>query len=413
MTPRSLPPPAVMLPRVLDHRAIVRLILDKAELGGAVLDVDILDRMLGHRHEGLEIHKLYFTTGTDSPHVERVGASTVHWHPIAYTKATAGEDGARLIGELRSAFTRIVDGARPALFVNHVPENPTGFLLSQEARRRGLPVLAMFHGGNRPDVVVDAEHARAIDVVAANLRASAGFADMMGAVSESAGRMIPTARVRNFWTAADAEHFDPARAVAGFLRERFDRPVTMPILLLSARIVPEKGHKLLLDASQILFDRRVDHRIVFAGNASPQIRAALENYVRQNGFGVNVRILYDASQDQMVSVYGDADIVVLPTFHFEGCPRCLVEAGLMEKPVVASDAGGSREAFVPGETGILVPPGDAHALADALEKLIRDPPLRAAMGRAGRTWAKARFDPTALAERHEAVYATLMGARRG
>src|SRR5262249_44099514 len=98
-------------------------------------------------------------------------------------------------------------------------------------------------------------------------------------------------------------------------------------------------------------------------------------------------------------------------FHFEGCPRCLIEAGLMERPIVASDAGGAREAFVPGETGLLVPCGDAPALARALESLVRDPERRARMGRAGRRVASRQFDPDALAERHEAAYGALLGSR--
>jgi glycosyltransferase involved in cell wall biosynthesis len=391
-----------------DDTAIVRLVLDRHELGGAVLDVDILDRTLARRHRGLAIHKLFFSPSSDPGGEERIGASTVHWHPIPYPARAERPDLPRLLEALGDRFHRIVDREQPSLFVNHVPENPSGFFLSRIARSKSLPVCAVFHGGSRPSAALDDEHARAMDVVAANLRVAAGFADLVAAVSESAGRMIPMARVHDLGTAADASFFDPARVPAGALRRRFDLPPALPVFLLAGRIVPEKGHKVMLDASSILSERLIDHRIVFAGSVKPDVRRRLDEYIEINGYSPMVRILEDATQEEMVSIYRDADVVVLPTFHFEGRPRCLIEAGLMEKPVVATDSGGSREAFVPGVTGLLVPVGDAPALAEALATLTGDPALRASMGAAGRRFASERFDPDALAERHEAAYAAIM-----
>ena len=396
-----------------DHHVIVRLMLDRGEIGGAVLDVEILDRALSRRHRGLSIHKIYFSATEREPHKETIGESVLHWHPVPYDKTTTEADRARLVGALRDRFVRLVDLHRPSLFVNHVPENPTGFFVSHLARDRGLPVFAVFHGGAPPAVTIDDEHERAVDFVAGNLRAAAGLADEVGAVSESAGRMMPMTAVRNVGTGADAEWFDPSRVAPGLLRRRFGFPAPLPVFLLAGRIVAEKGHQLLLQASMRLHAKDIDHRIVFAGSATARARNDLEEYLKANGFLGIVGVIYDASQEEMVAIYRDSDVVVLPTFHFEGCPRCLIEGQLMQKPVVATDSGGSREAFVPGETGLLVPIGDAGALADALEILARDPDRRVAMGRAGRLFAKARFDPDALAARHEAVYATMLEAARG
>src|SRR6188472_2451682 len=109
----------------LDDQAIVRLTLDRGELGGAVLDVDILDRALGRRHQGLQIHNLYFSATDHRPRTQSVGTSAIHWHPIPYDKSTMEADQARLVTRLRESFVRIVDAHRPSLFVNHVPENPS------------------------------------------------------------------------------------------------------------------------------------------------------------------------------------------------------------------------------------------------------------------------------------------------
>jgi glycosyltransferase involved in cell wall biosynthesis len=398
--------------RRLDKTAIVRLVLDRRELGGAVLDVDVLDRALARRHQGLEIHKLYFAGDDAAAESQTIGSSRIHWHPIPYSRASIEAEYPRLLERLRCAFVDIALAARPAVFVNHVPENQSGAFLSHVARSFDVPVCAVFHGGNRPAVTVDDAHARAIDAVTANLRASAGLADIVGAVSASAAAMMPLTRVRNFWTGADSSFFDPGRVEPGHLRHRFAFPPPLPVFLLSGRMVPEKGHRVLLDASSILHAREIDHRIVFAGSASPDVRYALDGYLATNGYS-HVRTIYDATQEEMVDIYRDADVVVLPSFHFEGCPRCLIEAGLMGKPVVATDSGGTREAFLPGETGILVPVGDARALADALASLATDRALRETMGRAGREFAKTRFDLDALASRHEEAYAALMEGRRG
>jgi len=193
----------------------------------------------------------------------------------------------------------------------------------------------------------------------------------------------------------------------GYLRDRFDVYEEHPVIVLPARIVIEKGHKILLDALQTLFDRAHDFRVVFVGSVTLEMREQLDDYMLRNGFSGVVYNLYDATQNEMRAVYRDADIVVLPGYHFEGCPRCLLEAQLMETPVVASDSGGTRESFVHGETGFLFPVGDHRALADALEPLLLDTSLRERMGRAGRRHVTRRFNLDALSRRHEAVYRQL------
>jgi glycosyltransferase involved in cell wall biosynthesis len=400
-----------MVRQSLDNMAIVRLVLDCAEIGGAILDVDALDRALTRRHSGLEIHRLYFTLAHGRPRSVFIGESAIHYHPISYSRNCPSAEFARLLGILREEFISLVDRYKPELFVSHVPEQPSGLILSQLARARRIPVMALFHGGNRAPIMESDAQARAFDAAAANLRASSGFADVMAAVSDSAGGVLQMTPVLNLGTGADPAFFDPRRAQPGYLRERLGLPRSLPVFLLSARIVPEKGHKILLDASDILHDRLLDHRVVFAGSATDAVRHEVETYIAQNGFSGVAHLIYDATQEEMVSIYRDADVIVLPTFHFEGCPRCLIEAGLMEKPVVATDSGGTREAFVPGETGYLVPPGDARALADVLDVLVRDPVRRRLMGEAGRKFTIRRFDLDALAQRHEAVYADLVGRR--
>jgi glycosyltransferase involved in cell wall biosynthesis len=104
-----------------------------------------------------------------------------------------------------------------------------------------------------------------------------------------------------------------------------------------------------------------------------------------------------------------SDVLVFPATqdHF---PRPVVEAGFMEKPIVASRLPMIEEAVRDGESGILVPPEDPRALADAVVTLLRDPTLRRAMGRAGRANALRRFDAATNARATMDVYERLLAA---
>jgi glycosyltransferase involved in cell wall biosynthesis len=101
------------------------------------------------------------------------------------------------------------------------------------------------------------------------------------------------------------------------------------------------------------------------------------------------------------------DIVVLPT-HREGLGNVLLEAAAMGLPTVTTDATGARDAIVAGRTGLQVPIGDAHALAEALLTLVRNPSLRGEMGRAGRKWVCDSFDQEQVWRRQATEYRALV-----
>lgn len=86
-----------------------------------------------------------------------------------------------------------------------------------------------------------------------------------------------------------------------------------------------------------------------------------------------------------------SDLVVLPTYYWDGLPRVLVEVAAMNDPLVATYAPGFREVVQPGVNGFLMPPRDPVALAEAIERLLADPALRAQFGVAGRRLAEEHF----------------------
>src|SRR5207247_6613100 len=108
--------------------------------------------------------------------------------------------------------------------------------------------------------------------------------------------------------------------------------------------------------------------------------------------------------DDVRTVWRRAAIAVLPSTYGEGVPKALIEAAACARAIVATDMPGCREVVRAGETGLLVPPHDIGALADALAALVRDPARRQAMGRAGRALAEREFGEAEVARQTIALY---------
>ena len=118
--------------------------------------------------------------------------------------------------------------------------------------------------------------------------------------------------------------------------------------------------------------------------------------LQEAGLGERLRLL--GYREDVADLMAAADIFVLPS-RFEGLPMSVIEAMLTGLPVVATNVRGPAEQVVPELTGLLVPPGDASALAAALGRLAADAALRARMGAAGRKRAVQRYDEAKVVAR--------------
>jgi glycosyltransferase involved in cell wall biosynthesis len=139
---------------------------------------------------------------------------------------------------------------------------------------------------------------------------------------------------------------------------------------------------------------------------------ALYTLAAELGLGERVRWLGTQPQSRLADLYREAAVVAVPS-HEEGLGLVAVEAGLCGTPVVGFRSGGLVDVVDDGATGFLVPPGDAGALAGALDRVTADPALGAALGAAARARA-ARFAPDQVAARYRAIYDGVIaaGARR-
>ena len=136
------------------------------------------------------------------------------------------------------------------------------------------------------------------------------------------------------------------------------------VIMLPGRLTAWKGHAVLLDALTRL--TRDDYVVVFVGDdqGRTDYRHQLERKVEKNGLGHIVR--FAGPCRDMPAAYMSADVVVNASTKPEAFGRVIVEAQAMGRPVVAFDHGGAKETILEGETGLLVEPGDARALARAL-----------------------------------------------
>lgn len=163
-----------------------------------------------------------------------------------------------------------------------------------------------------------------------------------------------------------------------------------PLAVLAARMLWEKGVAELIEAARLLRQRGTAIRIALVGGPDPgNPRSVPEAVLR--GWQAEGLVEWWGQRDDMPAVWRQAAIAVLPTTYREGLPTVLLEAAATGRPLVATDMPGCREVVWPDRTGLLVPPGDAVALADALDKLAGDAALRARLGAAARQAAESEF----------------------
>jgi glycosyltransferase involved in cell wall biosynthesis len=180
-------------------------------------------------------------------------------------------------------------------------------------------------------------------------------------------------------------------------------PDGAPLLLEVARLAPVKGQRELIEALTRL--ARTDAVAVLAGSDLETGGAyALELEALAAERGVRGRVLLAGYRADVGALLAAADVFVLPSW-VEGLPLTVLEAMAAGKPVVATSVGGTPEAVVDGETGLLVPPGDVAALAERLDAVLGDPDLARRLGEAGRRRVEQRFSAAAMCERVLDTYA--------
>ena len=166
-------------------------------------------------------------------------------------------------------------------------------------------------------------------------------------------------------------------------------------ILCVGSFIEVKGHRFLVEACRLLKSRKKPFRCHLVGDGAG--REALEEQVAEAGLQDEFVFHGALPRPRVASLMAEVDTIVQPSVRVprgsrEGIPVSLIEGMASRLPVVASRISGIPELVEDERTGLLVPPGDAGALAAALERLAGDPDLRSNMGRAGRERVREHFD---------------------
>ena len=169
------------------------------------------------------------------------------------------------------------------------------------------------------------------------------------------------------------------------------------------RFAPEKGHRYLITALNLLKQQDIAWRCTFLGEG--ELAAELRSLVE--ACGLSEQVTFPGFCEDVFSVLLTADVFVLPSLH-ESSPNALIEAMAVGMPCVASDVGGIVDLIEDRKNGLGVPPEDSEALASALHQLLTNPDLATALGRNARTTIQQKFDSTESIQKLEAIYQQLI-----
>lgn len=198
----------------------------------------------------------------------------------------------------------------------------------------------------------------------------------------------------------DLNSFERSARNAGGLRTELKLAPETPLIGLVARLVPIKNVPLFLETAKLIQAALPDARFVVAGDG--ELKGELEGFARKLGVGVD----FLGFRSDLERIYPDLDVLCL-TSDNEGSPVSLIEGLASGCAAVSTDVGGVTDVLEGGRCGVLVPAGNAKALADAVLDLLKDPEKRAALGEAGRLSAR-RFSIERLVSDLDNLYKSLL-----
>ena len=237
-------------------------------------------------------------------------------------------------------------------------------------------------------------------------RATARWCTTVVGVSRNVSRYlieqvgIPSEKVVTIYNCVDVSAFGGPRQSTA--------PGEGPIVGSIARLNPEKDHNSLLHAFALLRSRYPGARLVLAG-AGPE-RDRLERLAASLGIAGAVEFLGHVADVRPVHARLD---VYVQSSHVEGLPVAVLEALAAGIPVVAARVGGNEEAVIDGVCGVLVPPRNPHAIADAVARIIDQPEIAREMGAAGRRHVENVFGAPAMVEATDALMRRLLARGAG
>ena len=218
---------------------------------------------------------------------------------------------------------------------------------------------------------------------------------LSGAIKNEILKLIPNCEITIIPSAWSRLRFDEANVAV--LKKRFAGKFVVGHI--GALVDAHKGQAVLIEAARLLEETYPGIRFILLGSGSDE--TALK--AQAEGLG---NLIFEGFVDNVGDYLESFDLFAFPS-RYEGLGSILFDAMQFDVPIVASNVGGIPDIIRDGENGLLVPAGDASALAKAIERLYRDPALRDTLAANARLQRDA-YSPDAMADHYETCYQTLL-----
>ena len=192
-------------------------------------------------------------------------------------------------------------------------------------------------------------------------------------------------------------------------RARLDIPEDAFVMTCFANLIPYKGHADLIDALISVKDRIPANWLLLLAGRDDGIGEDLRRRAEAGGIGGNIRLL--GFRDDLAEITGASDLGLLVS-HEEGSPNSVLESMAAGLPMVVTDAGGTAEAAIDGQTALVVPAHDSAAIAEAIVALANDPDRRERFGDAAKARARDTFSLEACTNAYAQLYEGLVSAEQ-
>jgi glycosyltransferase involved in cell wall biosynthesis len=358
--------------------APLRILHTEASTGWGGQEIRILDESAGLRARG---HDVRIATPADAPLFEAAKRRNIPVHPVALNR--------RSLSSLRE-FARLLRQLKPHVIVTHSSSDswiaavatrmPSSRAAIVRTRHLSTPVAPgilnrWLYGSVPARVVTTGEAIRAHLIERLSLNPD---------------------KVVSVPTGADVSRFQPGDRAAS--RTHLGLADGGPIVGIVATLRSWKGHRFLISAMSD--PRLAAARLVIVGDG-PQ-DAALRDQAAASGVGT--RIIFAGQQEDVAPWLQAFDIFVLPSTGNEGVPQALMQAMATGLPVVTTAVGAIPELVRDGETGLIVPPENVDALAEAIGRLLADKKLAARLGAAGVEYVSKSFTANSMLDNMEAIF---------
>jgi len=316
--------------------------------------------------------------------------------PLSLRKPQHLGAATRFIRFLRS---RKIEILHSHLFYSSLFASPLGKLAGVPVICETPHVREQWRKGMKANFAVDRCVAGCVDALIAVSQANADY------LVKSKG--LPSRKIQVIHNGSDVARFS-APFDANALKAQRGIDAKAPVIVVLARLEPQKGHSFLLKALPGVVAEFPQLQVLFVGDGAS--RSALEAQTDALSLRNNVR--FAGYQSDAAGWLAIADFTVLPSL-YEGLPLVAIESLAAGKAVIATEVDGSPEVVVHEKTGLLVPPADSMALARAMQVMLRDKDISARLGADGKTWVAKNFTKELQVRRTEELYFSLLAQKTG